>query len=82
MKNRITNVWDSIIDPALKLMIRDAEVKRARAFALILREPDWGVSIRSLTHAHPLDPTRVYYHQVLYLGCLPVLVVHTDMVSR
>ena len=82
MKNRITNVWDSIIDPALKRTIRDAEVRRAQAFAIILREPDWPMSIRGLTHAHPLDPAKVYQHQVLYLGCLPVLVLHTDTVSR
>lgn len=82
MKNRITNAWDSIPDPALRRKVKEAEQRKGRAFTTLLKQETFPASFQVLVHVHPFDNRKVFRHVVLFLGQLPVLVVSTDLVPR
>ena len=82
MRNRITHAWDSIPDPMLRRKVREMEARKGRAFKTLLGQDDFPASFQVLVHVHPFDNRKAFRHVILFLGHLPVLVVHTELIPR
>lgn len=82
MKNRITHAWDAIPDPQLRRKVKEMGERNSRTFALLLKQETVPASIQTLVHVHPFDNRKAFRHHILFLGRLPVMVIHTDLIPR
>lgn len=79
--NRIHNVWDSLPDAELKAAIVAGERKKATLARSALGEARVRVSFQVLTHVVPAEGRATYQHTTLFVGSLPIMVVHTVKVA-